>query len=188
MILEGLPTPMVRSYVAPELDTWDRWNYARTEHLLEAVSARYVPPGVYGTDALDQYGNWREVPTYGAVWVPQAIAPDWVPYSTGRSLGLRGRHLGLGTGPGRPKSRLCSRARRVLRRAERSRGHRHSVRELGGAGLGRARRAVVGPVRLRRAAVVERLGRAAHRQQRRRQPEHRRQRQYHQRVPERERP
>jgi len=84
MILEGLPTPMVRSYVAPELDTWDRWNYARTEHLLEAVSARYVPPGVYGTDALDQYGNWREVPTYGAVWVPQAVAPGWVPYSAGR--------------------------------------------------------------------------------------------------------
>ena len=84
MILEGLPTPMVRSYVAPELDTWDRWNYARTDHLLEAVSARYVPRGVYGTDALDQYGNWREVPTYGAVWVPQAVAPDWVPYSTGR--------------------------------------------------------------------------------------------------------
>jgi hypothetical protein len=84
MVLDGLGTPTVRSYVAPDLDTWDRWNYARTEHLLEAMSARYVPPGVYGTDALDRYGSWREVATYGPVWVPQAVAPDWAPYSTGR--------------------------------------------------------------------------------------------------------
>jgi hypothetical protein len=84
MVLDGLGTPTVRSYVAPELDTWDRWNYARSEHLLETMSARYVPPGVYGTDTLDQYGSWREVATYGPVWVPQAVAPDWVPYSTGR--------------------------------------------------------------------------------------------------------
>jgi len=84
MVLDGVTTPTIQSYVAPELDGWDRWNYARSEHLLEAVSARYVPPGVYGTEALDQYGNWREVATYGPVWVPQGVAPDWVPYSTGR--------------------------------------------------------------------------------------------------------
>jgi len=84
MVLDGVTTPTIQSYVAPQLDSWDRWNYARSEHLLDAVSARYVPPGVYGTEALDQYGNWREVATYGPVWVPQAVAPDWVPYSTGR--------------------------------------------------------------------------------------------------------
>src|SRR5256885_6796684 len=37
---QGTPTPTVQSYVAPELDTWDQWNYARTDHLLEAVSGR----------------------------------------------------------------------------------------------------------------------------------------------------
>ena len=84
MVLDGLPNPTVQSYVAPEVDAWDRWNYARTDHLVDAVSARYVPPGVYGTEALDQYGNWREVPDYGPVWVPQSVPPDWVPYSTGR--------------------------------------------------------------------------------------------------------
>jgi hypothetical protein len=84
MVLDGITTPTVRSYVAPDLDTWDRWNYARSEHILESVSARYVPPGVYGTDALDRFGNWREVANYGPVWVPQAVAPDWAPYSTGR--------------------------------------------------------------------------------------------------------
>jgi hypothetical protein len=87
----GLPTPgetpptaQVQSYVAPPLDVWDRWNYARTEELLDAVSARYVPPSVYGVDDLDHHGNWRVVPTYGAVWVPEAVPVGWAPYSTGR--------------------------------------------------------------------------------------------------------
>ncbi len=84
VILEGTPVPTAQSYVAPEFDTWDRWNYARTDQLLEAVSARYVSRSVYGVDDLDHYGNWRVVPTYGPVWIPQAVAAGWVPYSTGR--------------------------------------------------------------------------------------------------------
>ncbi len=84
VVLEGTPTPTVQSYVAPDLDTWDQWNYARTDHLIETISARYVPPDVYGVDDLDHSGNWRVVPDYGAVWVPEAVATGWVPYSTGR--------------------------------------------------------------------------------------------------------
>src|SRR5207244_10730950 len=74
----------VHSSVAPELDVSDQWNDARTDHLLESVSARYVPPDVYGVDDLDHYGTWRVVQTYGPVWVPEAVTPGWVPYSTGR--------------------------------------------------------------------------------------------------------
>ena len=84
VVLEGAPTPTVRSYVAPELDAWDRWNYARTDDLLDAISSRYVSAGVYGVDDLDHYGDWRVVPSYGAVWVPQAVPTGWAPYSTGR--------------------------------------------------------------------------------------------------------
>jgi hypothetical protein len=84
IVLEGADTPSVRSYAAPDVDVWDRWNYARTDALIESVSARYVPQQVYGVDDLDHYGNWRVMPTYGAVWVPQAVAPGWAPYSTGR--------------------------------------------------------------------------------------------------------
>src|SRR3989475_8956732 len=84
VVLQGPPTPTVQSYVAPELDTWDQWNYARTDHLLEAVSARYVPWDVYGVDDLDQHGSWRVVQAYGPVWVPETIPVGWVPYSTGR--------------------------------------------------------------------------------------------------------
>jgi hypothetical protein len=76
--------PLVETYAAPELDAWDRWNYARTDDQLDAVSARYVPSDVYGVDDLDQYGDWRVVPTYGAIWVPRAVPAGWAPYSTGR--------------------------------------------------------------------------------------------------------
>ena len=77
-------TPVVQSFVAPEPDVWDRWNTARTDELLDSVSARYVPAGVYGVDDLDHYGDWRVVPTYGAVWVPRAVVTGWAPYTTGR--------------------------------------------------------------------------------------------------------
>src|SRR5438876_236166 len=84
VVLEGLETPAVRSYVAPELDVWDRWNYARTEDLIDTISSRYVSAGVYGVDDLDHYGDWRVVPTYGSVWVPQSVPAGWAPYSSGR--------------------------------------------------------------------------------------------------------
>ena len=83
VIIGGTPTPQVASFVAPQLDGWDKWNYARTEDILDAVSARYVPPGVYGANDLDEYGKWRVVPTYGSVWVPTAVPAGWAPYTTG---------------------------------------------------------------------------------------------------------
>ena len=73
-----------RTFAAPDLDVWDRWNYARTDALVDTVSARYVASTVSGVDDLDQHGAWRVVPEYGAVWVPQGVAPDWAPYTTGR--------------------------------------------------------------------------------------------------------
>jgi uncharacterized protein DUF6600 len=83
IVLESAPAPSIQSFVAPALDVWDTWNYTRTEELIDSMSARYVPAGVYGVDDLDHYGAWRVVPTYGPVWVPSAVATDWTPYSTG---------------------------------------------------------------------------------------------------------
>jgi hypothetical protein len=83
VVIEGAANPKVTSYTAPELDEWDKWNYARTDQLLDAVSARYISPEIYGAGDLDTYGTWRIVPAYGAVWVPTAVPPGWVPYSTG---------------------------------------------------------------------------------------------------------
>jgi hypothetical protein len=86
VIIEGTENPQIASYAAPPLDAWDKWNYARTDYLLDALSARYVSPGIYGVDDLDRYGSWRVVPTYGTVWVPRDVPSGWVPYSTGSWL------------------------------------------------------------------------------------------------------
>lgn len=83
VIVRGSTAPTLETYVAPAPDAWDRWNYARTDHETEALSARYVAPGVYGVGALDDSGAWRVVPSYGSVWVPSHVAPGWAPYSAG---------------------------------------------------------------------------------------------------------
>jgi hypothetical protein len=73
-----------RTSAAPAPDAWDRWNRARTEALREPASARHVPEGVYGVHDLDEHGDWRVLPTYGAVWVPRGAPAGWAPYTTGR--------------------------------------------------------------------------------------------------------
>jgi hypothetical protein len=83
VIVRGSAAPLLETYVAPPPDAWDQWNYARTDHETEALSARYVSPGVYGAGALDDWGTWRVVPSYGSVWVPNTVAPGWAPYSVG---------------------------------------------------------------------------------------------------------
>jgi hypothetical protein len=83
VVIEGATSPEVTAYAAPPLDEWDKWNYARTDQLLGAASARYVSPEIYGAGDLDSYGTWRILPVYGPVWVPTAVPPGWVPYSTG---------------------------------------------------------------------------------------------------------
>ncbi|HEX6266844.1 MAG TPA: DUF6600 domain-containing protein, partial [Burkholderiales bacterium] len=83
IVVRGTASPSVETYAAPELDAWDRWNYARTDYEIEALSARHVSPGVYGVGVLDHWGAWRVVPAYGAVWVPDRVAAGWAPYTTG---------------------------------------------------------------------------------------------------------
>jgi hypothetical protein len=80
----GTETPRVESAAAPALSAWDRWNYQRTDYLIQPASAQHVGTNVYGAEELDRHGTWRTVETYGSVWVPTNVAPGWVPYSTGR--------------------------------------------------------------------------------------------------------
>jgi hypothetical protein len=84
IVVQGGTLAQAKTYVAPELDRWDRWNYERTDGLVDAVSERYLPAGIAGASDLDHYGRWRVVPEYGTVWVPDAVSPGWAPYSTGR--------------------------------------------------------------------------------------------------------
>ncbi len=84
IVVRGDAMAKASTYVAPELDRWDRWNYERTDNLVDAVSERYLPAGIAGASDLDHYGRWRVVGDYGPVWVPDAVATGWAPYSTGR--------------------------------------------------------------------------------------------------------
>ena len=36
-----------------------------------------------GYQELQQYGSWQSNPQYGAVWYPQQVSPDWMPYQYG---------------------------------------------------------------------------------------------------------
>ena len=84
LVIEGTDAPQLAVYNAPALDDWDQWNYARTDRLLAAESARYLPRDVYGAETLDDYGTWRVEPTYGRVWVPSDVSAGWAPYSAGQ--------------------------------------------------------------------------------------------------------
>jgi hypothetical protein len=68
---------------APPPDGFDDWCKVRDKREDNSVSARYVAPGVVGAGDLDEYGTWRDVPEYGHVWVPTAVAPGWAPYHYG---------------------------------------------------------------------------------------------------------
>lgn len=83
VVVTGGNPVQVATYAAPQADSWDRWNDARTDRIGESVSSRYLPRDVYGVEELDHYGAWRVVPEYGSVWIPRGMAPGWVPYSTG---------------------------------------------------------------------------------------------------------
>jgi hypothetical protein len=86
VVVAGGGAASVESYAAPELDDWDRWSYRRSDGLLDSLSARYVAGEVYGLSDLDQYGVWRTVAPYGAVWTPKELRVGWAPYVHGRWL------------------------------------------------------------------------------------------------------
>lgn len=66
-------------------DSWDQWVDERQDYLATTVSDRFH----YGdrgwtTADLYRHGNWHDVPTYGRIWRPSAVAVDWVPFRSGR--------------------------------------------------------------------------------------------------------
>jgi hypothetical protein len=70
-------------YEAPQPDGFDDWCRVRNQREDHSVSARYVSPEVIGYEDLDEYGSWRTVPTYGAIWVPTVVSAGWAPYRYG---------------------------------------------------------------------------------------------------------
>jgi hypothetical protein len=64
-------------------DDFDRWNNDRDNTIRNAQSWSRTNRYYVGSEDLDAYGRWRNVPDYGQVWEP-AAASDWAPYRDGR--------------------------------------------------------------------------------------------------------
>jgi hypothetical protein len=73
----------VSTGAAHEPDDLDRWAQERNLKEDNSASAKYVNRDTVGYSDLDDYGTWKEEPTYGNVWVPNNTSPDWAPYSNG---------------------------------------------------------------------------------------------------------
>src|SRR5271157_3394578 len=67
---------------ASDRDDWDRWNADRDHMIRNASSWRHTNRYYTGTQDLDSYGRWQNVPDYGDVWVPNE-PDDWAPYRNG---------------------------------------------------------------------------------------------------------
>jgi hypothetical protein len=70
---------------APGNDDFDKWNEKRDRTIEDAQSWQHTDPYYTGSQDLDQYGTWSEVPDYGNVWIPDEDS-DWAPYRAGSWL------------------------------------------------------------------------------------------------------
>ena len=62
---------------------FDSWVASRVQRYERSASARYVSQEMVGYADLDAYGSWRNVASYGAVWVPTRVEAQWAPYRYG---------------------------------------------------------------------------------------------------------
>jgi len=67
---------------APARDDWDQWNTDRDRMINNSASRQRTNDYYTGSQDLDGYGNWQNVPDYGQAWFPNQ-GPGWVPYSAG---------------------------------------------------------------------------------------------------------
>jgi len=80
--IAGTDNPQYRIDTAPGRDDWDAWNADRDHRVETAKSFSDTNQYYTGTEDLDPYGEWSEVPDYGNVWFPNNGA-DWAPYRDG---------------------------------------------------------------------------------------------------------
>jgi hypothetical protein len=80
--IAGTDQPQYRIDPAPGRDDWDTWNFDRDRRVETAQGPRQTNPYYTGSEDLDPYGSWSEVPDYGNVWFPNNDS-DWAPYRDG---------------------------------------------------------------------------------------------------------
>jgi len=79
----GTDNPEYKTTSAAARDEWDTWNNDRNRRIDGAGSWKDTDRYYTGSEDLDTYGAWSEIPDYGPVWTP-AQGPGWAPYSSGR--------------------------------------------------------------------------------------------------------
>ena len=62
---------------------FDDWALQRERREVVRESERYLSPEMTGYQDIDDYGEWRRDPAYGAVWFPASVPPGWEPYRFG---------------------------------------------------------------------------------------------------------
>ena len=82
--IQGTDSPQYKTEAATGRDEWDTWNDERDHRITGASSWGKTDRYYTGSEDLDTYGTWSEVPDYGPVWTPSGAGPDWAPYRDGR--------------------------------------------------------------------------------------------------------
>jgi len=81
--ITGQDPAVAERHGASGVDGYDTWSADRDRYYERSGASAYVSGQMVGTADLDQYGAWQTYPDYGAVWFPNAVAPDWAPYRDG---------------------------------------------------------------------------------------------------------
>jgi FecR protein len=82
--VQGTDDPQYKTEAAMGKDDWDTWINDRDHRINNASSWGKTDRYYTGSEDLDTYGTWSEVPDYGPVWTPAQTSPDWAPYRDGR--------------------------------------------------------------------------------------------------------
>ena len=81
--VKGTDNPEYRLAQADGKDDWDRWNDDRDHIIASAQAWQHTNRYYTGSEDLDRYGHWVQVPGYDWCWTPYVNA-GWVPYRDGR--------------------------------------------------------------------------------------------------------
>lgn len=81
--VKGTDLPEYQLVQAVGQDDWDRWNDDRDHTIADAQAWQHTSRYYTGSEDLDRFGDWVQVPGYDWCWTPYADA-DWVPYRDGR--------------------------------------------------------------------------------------------------------
>jgi hypothetical protein len=84
---QGYPVEPPLEFITESLDSFYEWSTQRDSIQKQHFAKKYLPLELDDFEyELNRYGHWNHMPSYGYVWVPSGIEPNWRPYYHGRWL------------------------------------------------------------------------------------------------------